>query len=490
MKKLFLIALLPAFVMDGCRKDITSINTDPKNPATVPSYALFTNAERTFASTLASSNVNLNVFRLITQQWQETTYTDESNYDLTTRNIPRGLWNTLYRDVLTDLREAKRLIPKDVVNGDGSANAGKQKNELAITEMIEIYTWYYLLTTFGNIPYSEALDINNPFPKYDDAKTVYNDLLTRLDAAIGQLDPSAESFGSADVIYNGAPDSWRKFGNSLKLKMGMLIADKDEAKAKSIVESAVAGGVFQSNDDNAMFKFQQAPPNTNPVWVDLVQTGRKDFVAASTVVDELLRLKDPRTPYYITRDASGAYSGGTPGASSNYATYSKPSGPLLVSGSIGKITNPDFPGDLLDYSEVEFYLAEAVERGFNVGGTAAEHYNNAVKASILFWGGTEAEANAYLAQPSVAYNSATGDWRQKIGLQKWLALYNRGWDAWIEWRRLDAPMLEAPADALSDVPVRFTYSVDEQNVNTANYEAASTAIGGDEVSTKLWWDVN
>jgi hypothetical protein len=188
---------------------------------------------------------------------------------------------------------------------------------------------------------------------------------------------------------------------------------------------------------------------------------------------------DPRIDDYFTQDANGNYSGGTPGASSNYATFSKPA---------TTITAPDFPALILDYSEVEFLLAEAVERGYNVGGTAATHYNNAVTASVVYWGGTTGEATAYLAQPSVSYATASGTYKQKIGTQAWLALYNRGWDAWIEWRRLDYPHLPAPADPLSPTPVRYPYPVNEQNVNRLNYEAASSAIGGDLVTTKLWWD--
>ncbi|HWJ25897.1 MAG TPA: SusD/RagB family nutrient-binding outer membrane lipoprotein, partial [Flavisolibacter sp.] len=279
----------------------------------------------------------------------------------------------------------------------------------------------------------------------------------------------------------------KKFANSFKLKMGMTIADYDNAKAQSTVESAVAAGVFTSSDDNAQFNYLSGPPNTNPVWVDLVQSGRKDFVATTTLVDKLKSLHDPRTPFFITYDASGSdYSGGTPGASNNYATFSKPSGPNLVAGSVGKVTNADFPALLLSYDEVEFFLAEAVERGYNVGGTAAQHYNNAVTASILWWGGTTTQANTYLAQTGVAYNSA--NWKQLIGEQKWLALYNRGWDEWIEWRRLDYPQLVTPPTADTDIPLRFTYPIPEQNVNTANYKEASTAIGGDNVTTKLFWD--
>jgi len=475
MKKIIIILLSIVALTTSCNRNITDLNIDPKNPSSAPSYALFTNAQRTLMNTLTSSNVNLNIYRLIVQYWQETTYTDESNYDLATRDINDAVWDALYRDVLRDFQEAKTLIPTDV------ANADVQKNELAITDILEVVTWYYLVTTYGDIPYSEALDINNPFPKYDDAKTIYGDLLARLDADISALNTASGSFETADIIYNGDIAAWKLFANSFKLKMGMTIADVDNETAKTTVESAVAAGVFTSNDDNAVFRYLSTPPNTNPIWVDLVQSGRKDFVGASTIVNTMGTLDDPRINAYFTIDANGGYSGGNPGESSNYATFSKPA---------ETITAPDFPASLLDYSEVEFLLAEAIERGYNVGATAAIHYNNAVTASVVEWGGTEADASSYLSQPSVNYTTATGTYKEKIGTQKWIALYNRGWDAWIEWRRLDYPQLAPAASALSDIPLRYPYPVNEQNVNRLNYEAASAAIGGDNVTTKLWWDKN
>jgi hypothetical protein len=144
---------------------------------------------------------------------------------------------------------------------------------------------------------------------------------------------------------------------------------------------------------------------------------------------------------------------------------------------------------LFDYAEVEFLLAEAVERGYTVGGTAAGHYNNAITASIEDWGGTELMAANYLTNPKVAYATAAGTWKQKIGIQSWLGYYNRGFEAWTQWRKLDYPLLEPPVDALSAIPLRYTYPIEEQTLNGTNWTNASTAIGGDAVDTKLFWDI-
>ena len=216
MKKL-IVFLTPLLFLAACKKDLTSINEDPKNPSSVPSYALYTNAQRTLSNTLTSSSVNLNIFRLIVQYWTETTYTDESNYDLQTRQIPRGVWNSLYRDVLRDLQETRKLIPTDVLDGTGKPDAPRQKNQLAVVDITEVYAWYYLVTTFGNIPYSEALNIDKPFPKYDDQKAIFTDLLKRIDADIAAINIAGESFGNADIIYGGDMGAWKKFAASLKL---------------------------------------------------------------------------------------------------------------------------------------------------------------------------------------------------------------------------------------------------------------------------------
>ncbi len=475
MKKYLIISTVSLLTLGACTKDISRFNEEKKAYANAPAATLFSQGVRQLSDALASPNVNVNVLRLTAQHWATTTYQDEPNYDFTTRNIPQTFWTRLYRDVLANLREAKRLIPANTTTSEEV-----QKNQTAIADIMEVYTFSVLVNTFGDVPYTEALDANNLFPKYDDAKTIYEDLLKRLDADIAALNPAAASFSAtADIVYGGNVAKWIKFANSLKLKLAMTIADVDAAKAKTAVEQA-SPNAFTSAADNAEIKYFATTPNTNPIWSDLIQSKRQDFVAAEALINRLNTLTDPRLAIYFKPNDNGAYVGGRVGANNTYTLFAKPG---------TKLELPDLPALLLSYDEIEFYRAEAVERGFNVGGTAAEHYNNAIRASILYWGGTEGQVNTYLAQPAVAYATAAGDWKQKIGTQKWIALYNRTVDAWTEMRRLDQPKLDPPAAAKSGFPNRLTYPTNEQTLNGTSYTGAASKIGGDKVESKIFWDV-
>ena len=475
MKKYIFFLIAGTMLLAACNKDFGDINVDKKKPASVTPGALFSFGSKEMIDIMNSSNVNRNIFRLLSQQWTETTYIDESNYDLITRNIPQNFWNVMYVNVLNNIKECQRLIPDQ---NPAFFPAAVQTNQNSICELCNVYAYSTLVNTYGNIPYSEALDIAKVHPKYDDGAAIYADLLTRLDNAMSKIDVGQGGFGSNDIIFGDDMAAWKRFGNSLKLRLGMMLADVDAAKAKSVVEAAAAGAVLRS-DDNLYMSYLSTKPNTNPLWVDLVESGRKDFVAANTLVDAMTAVNDPRIPGYFTNDAAGGFSGGENGSSNNYATFSKPNTRLIA---------PDFEGTIFDAAECNFLLAEAAERGFNVGGTAESFYNAAITASMEYWGVSAADIATYLAQPSVAYTTAAGDWKQKIGTQTWIALYNRGHEAWTSYRRLDFPVLVAPVDALTVLPLRYTYPTQEQTLNNGAWKAGSAAIGGDGVDTKLFWD--
>ncbi|WP_342083195.1 SusD/RagB family nutrient-binding outer membrane lipoprotein [Dyadobacter sp. OTU695] len=464
--------------MTSCVDSLDDYNINEKKATVVPPVTLFTNALKGLADIVTTPSVNLNNYRLYVQHWSTTTYLDEPRYNVTARTIPQGFWQAIYRDVISDLNESKRLL-----NSDNLLEAKMKANQLASIEIMEIMSWAALVNTFGNIPYTESMNPENPLPKYDDAKTVYDALLTRLDAVLPTITTTTSGFaGGGDVIYNGDMSKWLKFGNSLKLKLAMIIADSDEAKAKALV-AAAAPNVFTSIADKAAFPYIATPPNQNPTSANLniLFTTRQDFIPAATLVNPMNEFSDPRRDDFFTLQ-NGAYVGGNYGFANAYTNFSHVS---------DKVIAPTLEGLFLDYSEVQFLLAEAVERGF-ITGSAASYYNNAVTASIVYWGGTAAEATTYLAQPKIAYATAPGTYKDKIGFQKWIALYNRGWESWIEWRRLDAPKLSPPtggnAPAGLAIPVRMIYPINEQTLNGANRSAAADAIGGDLATTKLWWD--
>lgn len=477
LNKLVLICIV-GFGITAC-SDFGDINVDPKSPSSADPAFLFTNAAKSYSDWTTDSDSNTNVGRLAAQYFSQVTYTNESRYDWTGRSVGRNIWSEIYA-TMTDLGEARRIINATEIDKVALGN----KNACITT--LEVLAYQVLVDLFGNIPYSEALDAaNNPSPAYDDAATIYMDLISRIDSAINDLDASSGAFGSADPIFDGDVAAWKKFASSVKLRLGIRLVDTNPGLAQQTIESAAADAMT-SNADNAMFGYLEGSVNGNPLYSTLVLSGRHDYVPSNTLVDYMNAVKDPRRSSYMTLDLATAtsYVGNIYGqtASVQFGDYSQIN-PMME--------NPTFPGQLMTYTEVGFILAEAAERGWSVGGSAAEWYNMAVTASIMQWGGSMAVADAYLTSNGVAYGIAEGGSNMNaIAMQKWLALYNDGYQGWIEWRRLDYPILNVPVDlTMADIPVRHAYPVSEASVNGTNYAIAANAMGGDSQATKVFWDV-
>lgn len=503
MKKIFLsIVTLTVLTLSSCVSDNDSFNDDEKKSYDVSAESLLTNAQKELTDQLTSPSVNNNPLRYYVQYWAATLYTAESRYNLINRTIPDTHWTNLYQDVLGNLQTSEQVLLKEVKPGNvvDSDWQKQQQNKVAILEILRVYTYQILIDTFGDVPYSESLQ--NPkiiLPKYDNDAAIYPLLITRLNAAIAKLDTSGKSFDKGDLVYKGNVADWKLFANSLKLKLGTNLSDIDNSLAKTTIEEAYNAGLLLDNPKNALFVYASFAPNYNPIFDNLVASQRNDNVPANTLVDRMNLLSDPRRPIFFTPMADGSYKGGVPGAQNALpyeTTYSH----------VGDvIKKPAAPGVLLEAFEVNFYLAEAAARGFSVGNTPEYYYNKAITLSCNFWGVTPEETAAYLAQPTVAYTTAastpitgfpgtgTGTWQEKIGYQEWIALYNRSFQSWTAYRRLDFPILishpRSVAASGGQVPVRWTYPSEEQTVNGKNWTDASTAIGGDKLTTRIFWDV-
>lgn len=470
-----MVLVVTVFAFSSCEKPD---NINPKAATEVPAEVLFSSAEVALVNQVNNMSVNYNTTRLLVQYWQETTYFNEARYNFSDRNIPDNYSAALYRDAIMDFKEAKRLLNEKTLTL--ASDKAQRDNQVAIADILQVYAFQVAVDAFGDMPYSEALlGLDDTYPAYDDAATIYADLLARLTADIATLDASEGSYGSADFIYGGDVTLWKKFAASLKLRVGMRLADVNPTAAKAAVESAYAAGVFDAEDESGILYYSGIYPYVNTIYSGFFVDGRKDYIPTNTLVDYMKAMDDPRLPLYFTQ-YDGEYVGaiaGLDGAQSynNYSNFAD------------RFFQPDFEAILIDYVETEFLLAEAAQRGWSVGGTAEDYFNNAVTESILYWEGTADQAADYLA--ANPYNAA--NWKESIGMQKWLALYNRGVEAWAEWRRLDYPILNVPEGMVyGDIPSRMPYPFNEIKNNKSNYVAASSAIGGDDMRTKLFWDVN
>ena len=469
MKKL-LFAAAAALAITSCTSDLSDLNVNGKAPESVPSGALFANAVMGYYDFDAVQNVNLNNLRLWSQHWTQTTYVDESNFNLNERDVNGNTFVRMYVTVIRDCEEARTAV----MNGPESAAA--KAASIAAIEVMEVMAYQYLVDLFGDVPYSEALSETN-VPKYDAGSAIYADLLARLDAATADLSGS-NTFGSSDIIYGGDAAAWKKAANSLMLRMAVRMIGYDAAAAKSWGEKAIAGGVFMSSADDMRLYYSSAPPHTHPMWETLVQSGRTDYVASATLGDVLNGLADPRRAgFFKNLGGADSVTGAPHGYQVNYYDYSQPGTAL---------EDPTWSHAAISYVEVEFLMAHAAVAGWSGASDAATHYENGIRASIEEWGGSSADADAYMMHPLVAFSSTTA--ATQIGVQKWIAMYSNAFEAYAAVRMYDLPMQTA-ALAGTVTPTRYSYPLDEYSLNTTNVQAAAANYGGDDTFAKVFWDM-
>ena len=484
MKSLILLVPALALLVTSCE---LSDNIDPKAPIEVPVEALWTNALRDGLAHIDNMDQNANISRFLCQYSSQMQYSDPSRYVFSDRQIPDGIWNTSYL-ALRDLKEVKTLLNKASYYGNESLRRNIA-NKMAITDIVEVLMYQNLVDLFGNVPYTQALSSGeNPNPAYDDALSIYMDLQDRLSTAIKSLSTGVNngSWGAEDLVYSGDVTMWRKFAATLKLRMGMRLAELDPVTARDNVSEAVDAGCLEAGEAMQL-PWLGVPPHVNTIYNVFIVANRNDYVPSKTIIDIMEAMADARMPLYFTQvDTSSspgveqwAYIGlpyGLVGCCS-YNGYSH-FGDIMFA--------PDFPATMTCHAEVEFLLAEAAARGMNVaGGTAREHYEAGIIESHAFWG--VSMDPAYLSQADVAWDDASA--RELIGIQKWIALYNRGNEGYASWRCLDWPVLTPPEDmSYEDIPMRMPYPYNEPNLNGDNYQAAAEAIGGDSVRTLIFWD--
>ncbi len=474
MKNIFKISLMALLMLAGVScSDFGDINNDPNNTTSVAPEVLLTNALRSVSSVVSRTTEVLYV-----QHMSETQYTDASRYS--------GInfdFNGWYTGPLADLNHIIELNTDPATAVDALVS-GSNANQIAVARILKAYFFHVLTDRWGPLPYTNALQgRDNLRPAYDSQEVIYTDLFKELKEAVAQMDGGAGVDG--DFILGGDMDMWAKFANSVRAKMALRLSEVAPATAQAEFVDAIAAGVISSNDEDVMYPYLAEAANQNP-WFGAFIT-RTDYAVSSTLVDYMKPLSDPRLDVFADPAPNFGDVQGMPYGIENAGDI--PNADVSFPGNPG-VRGQDTPLAVITYAEMLFAQAEAVQKGW-INGDAQALYEDAIRASWRQWGVYDEDAfTAFIAQSEVAWDA--GNAMELIHNQKWVALYLNGLESWAEWRRTGYPTLSPAPDPLSpqpEIPVRQGYPTTERDINSDNYNAAVSLLGGeDNLHTPLWWD--
>ncbi|MCW3081814.1 SusD/RagB family nutrient-binding outer membrane lipoprotein [Segetibacter sp.] len=496
MKNTFKLIILTGAVcfLQACTKNFEKINTPPTSVTVIDPGLVFSKVQKDAAFAEGYEYPN-NQFGSWIQQWAGGVLISSSRYVEQSDNDTWAAHYTLIRNI--------SQIRNEILKGLETDPAGRTK--LAMAKIVEITVWQRLTDLFGDVPYSQtglgAEDVNSK-PAFDTQESIYKSLIADINIAMGQLNASDVSYGAADFYYKGDVAKWKKYANSVKLRLGMRIRYADPALAQKTVTEAMGQPLIESNSDNATIPTYNNATNANvhPLLNHFLAGSPDLKYLADAFVTKLVSTNDPRLPR-IAQPTVNSVKAGTPGykgigvaltdallknvIKDDYSTAST----LTF---FNRSYSPAIPCIVMSFSDVSFYKAEAALEGWGATADQAEgFYQAGVRAALA-----QEPYNITTVPASFTEFSFTGLTKEqkleKIGTQKWIQLFGRSYEAFIEWRRMGYPALKPGPFAGSTngtIPRRTIYSSREALLNAENYKAASARMSnGDTYVSKVWWD--
>ena len=509
MKKIVNYSLLIAVLLfaASCEKGLEGLNKNKTSATAIDPALLLNNAVINVSFPTRSVLFDMGIVQQIVSP--NGGVLAGANFNQDSRDQP-GIWASYYQNVIKYTHDAivkTKEIPA-------------KSNLYNMARIIQAYAFMILTDEYGSIPFAEGgagYSDQIFFPKYDSQQDIYAKVIQELTEASAALD-AAGTIETADVLYSGNIDKWKKFGYSLLLRAGMRLGKVDAAKAQSTVQAAVAGGVILLNDDNAYMRHDAN--YVQPIGNMLNTTEAANFYLTKPFIDQLKNTNDPRLSAIAIR-----YKGATSGPAQTVAIgTTNPADQIGMpmgydNGTIVARAAADGLASFYDYSQVDrrrvakgtspvffvtaaqtkLLLAEANFRGWITTGTAAQYFSDGIKAHMdqmaTYDAGSAVSAGArdtYIAaNPLVA-----GSELEKINTQYWIASFLNGPEAFANFRRTGFPLLTPNPYGQPnnpDVPNgtfirRLTYPTSELSVNATNVNAAIAAQGPDRLDTRVWWD--
>lgn len=548
--------------MTSCSDDtLSNINTDKTKVSNLDPNAQLTTALLQTYGDFSLMDTYRNYITGFTQHfaggWNVTNYAG-SNF--AEDDISRRIWDRYYEISIKNLVDAIHQS-EDKPN----LNAALRIHRVYLTAVLaDIYG--DVPASEAGLGYIAGIST----PKYDTVEELYNWFFEELTACEALLGTGTDNISGDVTSMGGDVAQWKKYANALRMRYAMRISDVNPQKAQDEFEKAVAAGAISSAADDVYIKYADSPYTyydgandydfrTNALSEILYgQDATSPTFVSSTLFYQMQRTADPRL-YRICRhyynikrsqvkpdkeenidltDEVLAYFERTqtgeepcnPGAAwySDWmnvpATSELPTLQKKADMDANTYDNSDFraramrpqlnidfempntPGDLMSYAEVEFLLAEAKTKGWNVSGDAESHYEAGVRASMQLLNNhyltsnkiSDDEINAFIAHNPLGDNP-----KETINTQAWILHMMNPSEAWANMRRSDYPAILdrtrlgiftngfTYTDADLSMPNRLRYPELEGQYNSANYKAAIERMGGtDNWHSKLYWDKN
>lgn len=478
--KLVAVAFAGMIAFSSCG-DFGDINVDPNNPSTPDTRFLFTYAcKKVPLFTMVGTYDPWN--QLYPQYFSERQNIQYSNFAMTDFNT-----GSYYYETIRNLNNIISLNTDEVTKDAGNVvYLGSTDNQIAASRTLRAFVYMHLTDILGMIPYSEAVKGDEELftPKYDTQEFIYQDLDRDLSEAYAQFDEGGSLDETYDILYAGDVARWKKFNASIRMMLAIKLSDVDPASGKARFAKAYADGGMTENDDRLEYKYLAETANQHPLYDNIVVSGRKDFAPSKTILDQLLAYNDPRVEAYADPNSEGKYVGVPYGI-----TQSEITGFKDCASFDKRYYQQNSPMVVISASHILLIAAEAAVRGW-ISADAAALYKEGVTASFGQYG-LDSQADAYLAQPAVAFTGSDKEKIEKIAMQRWLSNFMQdGVEAWSDWRRLNVPKLKPGSGAtVTHIPYRRYYYPDDYITNMKNYEAAIAAQGPNTFDTRVWWDV-
>ncbi|WP_322970789.1 SusD/RagB family nutrient-binding outer membrane lipoprotein [Faecalibacter sp. LW9] len=526
-KNIILSALLGTFLLSSCDNGFEEMNVDPNNPEVVPTFTIFNAATKRLMDESRDGWVSGRMVLPWVQYSAQRNYVEEDKFLYRTTTGDQA-WNQVYRSI-HNFKTIIDLCTNPETSGE-MANYGDLQSQIGVSRIMLAYSFAELANYFGDVPYWSYSDMDNPDfqalnidkypqPKYVSQEVIFKNILLELKEAEAQIDADAQVFVSqsnglnGDKIYDGDAAKWKKFANSLRLRIANQIKGVYPA-AQAEIQDAIAKGVFTSNSDNAVQHYGNSTAEGSPFWAEFFGASpRNDFFINNQFVKLLKgetgsfgkdpRLKKMAAPFGTSKAnvGSGNYSETDDYSKYQGMPYALPQSLLTANNSVNKLSpfssnilKASYGEVLMEYAEVEFLLAEN-------NGWAQANYLNGVQASLSKWGVSDSEIATYVAALPAAN-------KENVLTQKYIALFMQPQTAWVEFRRTGYPnntILLFPnaqtkdlngttytftslVDGMTRMPSRIAYPLSEQTLNSSNWSEAVTTYGGqDKIDGKLWW---